>query len=184
MKYLNIGSGYKKYPGFTNIDGDKNCNPDILINLDDENLVLPIETNSVERVIAHHILEHIGSGYFRLLQELYRVCKPGALIDIRVPHHNHEVFHNDPTHKRPVTVEGIRLFSKKNNRHEIATGGTSSTLGIMFDVDFEIVAFDFVYDAFYDDILKSSQPEAIERLLREAVNTTLETHIVIAVIKD
>lgn len=179
---INIGSGYKRYPDYINIDSDINCNPDYVVNLELDKL--PFENNTVTHIIAHHVLEHIGEGYFHLLQEIYRVSKHGAIIDIRVPHHNHEVFHNDPTHRRPITVEGMRLFSKKVNKYEIETGGTSSTLGLMFDVDFEIVSFDYVYDPFYHNIIKTNTPEQNERLFREAVNTTLETHIVLTVVKE
>lgn len=181
---LNIGSGYKRIPDYLNIDADSHCFPDISINLDDENLILPFPDNSVTNIIAHHILEHIGTGYFRLLQEIYRICTEGAIIDIRVPHHNHEVFLNDPTHQRPITVEGMRLFSKKFNNHTIETSGSSSTLGIMYDVDYEIVHFDFVYDSFYDTIIKSNTPEQNYKLLRECINTTIETHIILTVLKD
>lgn len=180
---LNIGSGYKRYAGFVNVDSDKHCNPDIHINLDDENLVLPFEDNSVEEIKAYHILEHIGNGYLRLLQELYRVCKPDAILDIKVPHPNHEVYLNDPTHKRPITVEGFRLFSKKMNNLEIERNGTSSTLGIMLDVDFEVIHYNYVYDSFYDTIAPRLTQEQLIRLFREALNTTIEIEMKVMVIK-
>lgn len=181
---INIGSGYKKYPEFVSVDGDINCNPDVLINLDDKELILPFESDTVEEVKAHHILEHIGAGYFRLLQEIYRVCKPGAIIDIAVPHPRHEVFLNDATHVRPVTVEGMRLFSKKFNKYEISRGGASSTLGLMFDVDFELLTYEYVYDSFYDEILKKLGRQELERLMREALNTTIEIKMKLMVIKE
>jgi len=180
---INLGGGYKKAPGYLNVDSDKNCDPDFLVNLDDENLVLPFEDNSVTEVKAHHILEHIGQGYFKLLQEIYRVCKSGTIIDIKVPHPNHEVYLNDPTHKRPITVEGIRLFSKKFNKLEIQRGGASSTLGIMYDVDFEVVDYNFIYDSYYDNILPTLSREMLERLMREALNVTTEIEIKAQVIK-
>jgi len=179
---INIGSGYKKYKDYINLDADFNCNPDILFDL--ENDIFPFEDSSIDKVIAHHILEHIGDGYFHVLKELYRICKHGAIIDIRAPHHNHEVFHNDPTHKRPITVEGMRLFSKKYNKYEIDRGGSSSTLGIIYNIDFEIVAFDYVYDSFYNEIFKTNTQTQNIRLCREFINTTLETHIIITPIKD
>lgn len=179
---VNLGAGYKRIPGFVNVDADHNCNPDYIVDLEKDRL--PFDDSSVDTIVAHHVLEHIGEGYFHLLKEIYRVCKPGAMIDIRVPHHFHETFLNDPTHRRPITVEGMRLFSKKVNHHEIKTGGRSSTLGIMFDVDFEVVHFDFIHDAFYDEILKNGTPESNYRLMREAVNTCVEVHIVMTVVKD
>lgn len=184
MTKLNIGAGYKRYDGYINLDGDVNCKPDIIINLDDTNLSLPFEENSVDSVKAHHILEHIGSGYFKLLQEIYRVCKPGAIIDIVVPHPRHEIFLNDATHVRPITVEGFRLFSKKFNQLEIEKGGASSTLGIMFNVDFEIVDYSYVYDPFYGEIIPKLSQMELMRLMREGLNTTLEIKIKLMVIKD
>lgn len=179
---INIGAGYKRYDGFINIDQDPNTNPDYLVNLETDNL--PLEDNSVDRVIAHHILEHLGSGYFHLLQELYRVCKHGAIIDIRVPHPSHEIYLNDPTHKRPVTVEGLRLFSKTYNQMEIKRGGSSSTLGLQFNVDFEIVGFNYIHDPYYDELKKTLEKEQLQRLFREALNTTLEIQVKLMVNKE
>jgi SAM-dependent methyltransferase len=179
---LNLGSGYKRYPDFINVDADPNCKPDHLVNLETD--ILPFPDNSVDTIIAHHILEHMGSGYFHLLKELYRVCKHGAIIDIRVPHPTHEVFLNDPTHKRPITVDGLRLFSKQFNQLEIQRGGSSSTLGIMHDVDFEIIRYEFIHDPYYDEIKKTLPHAQLERLFREALNVCIEIHIQLMVVKD
>lgn len=179
---INLGGGYKRYPNFVNVDSDPNCNPDYLVDLEKDRL--PFDDNTVEKVIAHHILEHIGEGYFHLLKELYRVCKHGAIIDIRVPHPNHEVFLNDPTHKRPITVDGLRLFSKKYNNMEIERNGTASTLGIMNNIDFDIIGYEFIHDPFYDEIKPKLSRLELERLFREALNTTIEIHIKLMVVKD
>lgn len=179
---INIGSGYKRYPDFINVDADPNCKPDHIVDL--ETGALPFPDSSVDTVIAHHILEHMGEGYFHLLKELYRVCKHGAVIDIRVPHPNHEVFLNDPTHKRPIMVDGLRLFSKQFNKLEIQRGGASSTLGIMHDVDFEIINYEFIHDPYYDEIKKTLSHPQLERLFREALNVCIEIHVQLMVIKD
>jgi hypothetical protein len=181
MLKLNIGSGYKKFNGFLNLDYDHHTNPDYVVDFEHDRL--PFEDNSVDEIIAWHVLEHIGEGYFHLLKEIYRVCCNGAIIDIKVPHHFHETFINDPTHRRPITVEGFRLFSKKNNQLEIERGGTSSCLGIHFDVDFEIIAYDFMYDGFYDEIIKNNTYDQNARLMRECVNVAIETYIKLVVVK-
>lgn len=181
---INLGSGYKRYDTYINVDSDVNCNPDILLDLDDKNLIIPIADNSVSKIIAHHILEHIGEGIFKLLREIYRISKHGTLIDIRVPYHLHEIQFSDFTHKRFITVEGLSLFSKKRNYNDIKLGGTSSTLGIMHDVDFEIVSYNYIHDQFYDEIIKTNTVEQNARLLREAANVTIETHVIWTVIKE
>lgn len=108
---INLGSGHKQYQGFVNVDDDPNTQPDFLVDLEKGHL--PFDSDSVSEIRAHHILEHIGPGFMCLMQEIYRVCEHDALIDITVPHHTHEVFYGDPTHKRPITVNTMMLFSKK-----------------------------------------------------------------------
>lgn len=179
---INIGCGYKKIDDFITIDSDPSCNPDYLLNLETDKL--PFEDSSVDKVIAHHILEHLGDGYFHLIKELYRVCKHGAIIDIVVPYHLHAVYFNDPTHKRPITIDGLRMFSKIKNQRDIKDGMSTSTLGIMYDVDFEILKFDFKFDPFYKDIIDSNTDEQNSRLFRECNNVVMETHVIWSTVKE
>ena len=180
---INLGCGYDTTQDLIRIDSDKNCNPDILINLDDTNLILPFEDSTIQYVKAWHILEHIGDGFLKLMQELYRVCSANALIDIRVPHPNHDTFLIDPTHKRPILPGTFDLMSKKHNYREIKDNGHASTLGIMLDIDFEVIYYRFLYDSYYDSILNHMTKNDRYRLLREALNTTIEIIINLKVVK-
>ena len=109
---INLGSGLTKFDGFLNIDDDPLVNPDYFVQLDDVNIKLPFEDNSVEEIKAHHILEHIGEGFIPLMKELYRIAEHGCILDIIAPHHMHDVYYGDPTHKRPITVPVMYMFSK------------------------------------------------------------------------
>lgn len=180
---LNIGSGYSKPEGFVNIDCDSHCNPDILLELDDVNLILPFDDNSIDEIRAYHILEHIGIGFPRLMQEMYRVLIPGGIIDIKLPHPHHDIAIIDHDHKRQLLPESFRLFSKKYNELEIARGGSSSTHGIRYGIDFEIVDYKFTYDSFYDNIVPGMSELMVQRLFREALNVALESHTIIMAIK-
>lgn len=191
---VNLGSGFRRFDGFVNVDDDPLVQPDYIVNLEKDKL--PFDDSSVSAMICHHVLEHIGEGFISLMKEIYRVCKHGAIIDIRVPHHFHEIFINDPTHKRPITVEGLRLFSKKSNKEQIKSMGSSSGLGMKFDIDFEIAWFDYTYDVFYDGYIKEynerksegkttpNEDLAYMRLFREANNVAVETLIKLVVIKE
>ena len=193
---INIGSGYTKIDGFVNLDDDPNVNPDHLINLDDVNICLPFEDNTVDEVIAHQILEHIGDGFIPLMQEIYRVCSHGAMIDIICPHHLHENYFGDPTHKRPITVNTMNLFSKKANKRDIEAVRSNSGLGIKYNVDFEVVWFDYKFDNFYIQYLneyrireqegKLTQEEQLShiRLMREAANVASDVMIKLVVVKE
>lgn len=196
MNKLNLGSGNKRYSGFINLDDDTITKPDYVIDLDDIHLVLPFDTSSISEVKAHHILEHIGDGFIPLMKELYRVMAHGALLDIVVPHHNHDIFHDDPTHKRPITVSGMHLFSKKFNREDVARQGSSSTLGLKYNIDFEVIDFSFDYDQFYipliQDMHRKNQEGTLtqdeefffQRLMREATNVAMQTKIKMIAIKE
>jgi len=179
---INIGAGDTKLEGFITVDYDKISNPDYVVDLEKENL--PFEDNIVETVIAHHIFEHLGDGYFNCLQELYRVCKHGAIIDIRVPHPRHDSYLADPTHKRPVTPMGLQLFSKKFNQLCRKQGYASSRLGDFFNVDFEILDYRYIPD---DNVVVKyghlSQQE-LEEYANEHNNIISEIHVRLTVIKD
>lgn len=186
---LQLGSGYKKINGFVNIDNDDLVNPDYNIDLDDVNIKLPFPDNSVNEIIAHHILEHIGDGFIPLMIELYRVAENGCIFDIIAPHIQHEVYYGDPTHKRPITVNGMSLFSKKYCREHIAKYSSSSGLGLRYNIDWDLESFEFDYDQFYDGMLKDFfrrkqlnqvTPEedfGVQRLLREAWNVAMNVKI-------
>jgi SAM-dependent methyltransferase len=191
---INLGSGYKRIDGFLNVDDDPLVEPDFLVDIERDHL--PFEDNTVEEVRAHHILEHIGEGFIPLMQEIYRVCKHGAILDIVVPHHFHDNFYSDPTHKRPITVGGMYMFCQKTNKEHIEAYGSSSGMGLKYNVNFEMVWYDFEYDAFYADMVKHNKermekgllsPEdefMFRRLMREANNVAVHTMIKMKVIKE
>lgn len=179
---INIGSGGTQYPGYVTCDYDPLAKPDYLFNLETDRF--PFEDNTVEAVMAHHVLEHLGEGYFNCLKELYRVCKHGAIIDIRVPHHRHDYFFDDPTHRRPITVGGMLLFSKKHNKLCKEQGAASSRLGDYFDVDFEIVQHEIIPSGRYRDQFVGMPREEVEAYLREHSNIIEEVWMQLVVIKD
>lgn len=179
---INIGAGSTKIEGFVTCDYDKLNNPDYCFNLETD--TFPFANNSVEIVVAHHVLEHLGEGYFNCLKELYRVCKHGALIDIRVPHHRHDYFYDDPTHRRPITVGGLRLFSKKHNRLCKEQDAASSRLGDFFQVDFEILEWDYIPSQKYKEQFIGKPREEVETYLDQHNNIIEELWVKLVVIKE
>lgn len=179
---LNIGAGSKRIEGFINCDYDKLNEPDYCFDLEKD--PFPFPDNSVDTVIAHHILEHLGEGYFHCLKEIYRVCIHNAIIDIRVPHHRHDYFYDDPTHRRPITVGGLGLFSKKHNKFCKENNVSSSRLGDYFDVDFEII--EYGYNPTYDYRIESEgKPfNEIQKYILEHSNVLEELLIKLRVVKN
>ncbi len=134
---LNLGCGQKLLSGYVNVD--KFGQPDLVWDL--EVLPWPWEDNSVDEIILHHVLEHLGEttkSFLEIMKELYRVCKPNAKVYITVPHPRHDDFLNDPTHVRAITPDMLALFSQKNNREWAEVRASNSPLGLYLNVDFEV----------------------------------------------
>lgn len=179
---INLGSGPAQIDGFVNIDYDQNANPHHCLNIETD--TLPFQDNSVDFVLAHHILEHLGAGYFHALQEIYRVCKHGAIIDIRVPHPRHDAFLADPTHQRPITPLGLQLFSKKFNQHCEKNNLAASVLGEYYGIDFDILEWHYIPSEKYKQFFSDKTHEFIEEYISERNNIITEYHIKLAVAKD
>lgn len=138
---LNLGCGTRKLDGYVNVDNAPLCAPDRLVDL--ERLPWPFESASAEEIVLSHVLEHLGQApalFLGIMGELYRVCRPDALVRITVPHPRHDDYLGDPTHVRPITLAGMELFSKRKNREWQAKGQGQTPLALMLDIDFEIVS--------------------------------------------
>jgi hypothetical protein len=179
---LNVGGGYKRYPNFVNLDSDPLTKPEYLIDAGTD--TWPIPDNSVKAVKCYHVMEHIeGVGYFKFMQELYRVCADGALIEVQVPHHRSETQYGDPSHVRFVTLESLRQFSKKRNLWHTEHWKSSSGFGIKLDVDFEIVSYDLLVNARWEERFKSMSQDEIMEVSCNFNNVYDELHVVLQVVK-
>ena len=179
---INLGSGYKRIEGFVNIDDDPLVKPDYLVDIENEKL--PFDDNTVEEIRAHHILEHIGEGFLHLMKELYRVCKPGAIIDIAVPHHRHENYFGDPTHRRPITVEMFKQFSKKYCDWHQEFHGSSSGFAPRLGVDFEVSHYEYSVEKDYLHLSQEGKYDELMELAKRFNNVFVDVFIKLLVIKD
>jgi SAM-dependent methyltransferase len=105
---LNLGSGEFLKEGFINVDYYSIATPDISHDLNQ--VPYPFEDNYFELVEADHVLEHLLDP-FKVMGELRRICAPGALIHIRVPHFSRGFTHAD--HKRGFDVTFPYYFNPK-----------------------------------------------------------------------
>lgn len=181
---LNLGCGRNKLAGFVNVD--IHGEPDVKCDLEVDRW--PWADSAVAEVVLNHVLEHLGQSpavFIYVMQQLYRVCAPDALVKIAVPHPRHDHFIGDPTHVRAITPEVLSLFSKKNCEHWAKTGAANSPLAIYHDVDFEIVEKRITLEARYHEALREGTLTALEidQALRERNNVATEIRMVLKVIK-
>lgn len=112
--HLGCGNDYKE--GYINIDASKEVNPDVVWDL--ENTPLPFRDNSMDEILANHVLEHLYN-FIPLMHELHRICCDGANIKIRTPFYSSWGQFNDPTHVRFFTPFTFSYFKKSIYSHEV-----------------------------------------------------------------
>lgn len=183
---LNMGCGFNQLDGYVNVDKIEACRPDVVMDLE----VVPwtFGTDEAEEVLFNHSLEHLGQQagtFLQMIQELYRVCKPGAFVQINVPHPRHDNFLGDPTHVRVITPETLMMFSKKANLHWKEAGFANTPLALYLDVDFEIRHVEQVLEQKYLEMLQSGDvsPEALQEMMKELNNVVAEYRIKLEAIK-
>jgi len=142
MIKLNLGCGQNLKEGYINVDKFNSFSPDVVCDL--EVTPWPFESNSVDEITMYHVLEHLGADvnvFFAVMKEMYRVCAPGAVIHIAVPHPRSDSFDGDPTHVRPINQYVMSLFSKKRNLECQENGWPDTPLATYLDVDFDMAHF-------------------------------------------
>jgi len=106
---LNIGCGKNICNDFINLD--KVPFNDSVVQYDLEDFPYPFPDNHFDEIRAWHILEHL-SDLQQAMDELHRVCKPNAVLDIRVPYFSSQGAFNNPEHKRFFTWRTFEYFPK------------------------------------------------------------------------
>jgi SAM-dependent methyltransferase len=94
---LNLGAGRQARPGFYSVDLLPLPGVDVVADLNEPLELLP--DGSVDEVYSRHTLEHV-SNLLPLLAELHRVARPGARVELVVPHFSNPHAYSDPTHVR------------------------------------------------------------------------------------
>lgn len=93
---LNLGCGNKHLPDAVNLDITPDTNPDIVHDLNQRPWPLP--DNHFGEVVIYDVIEHVDD-VIASMEEVHRVCKPGALVRITVPHFSSANAFTDPTHR-------------------------------------------------------------------------------------
>ena len=175
---LNLGCGQNRLDGYVNADREPAVEPDVVMDMED--CPWPFDTGSVDEVVASHVLEHVGAdpqAFIRIMQELYRVCRGGAIIHVAVPHPRHDSFLGDPTHVRAVTPTMLALFSKRNCAEFKKAGAANTPLAVYAGVDFEMVSVDVGVEPAF-----AGHPD-LEQMKQHWYNVATEYRMVLKVIK-
>jgi SAM-dependent methyltransferase len=112
-----VGRDLPDYPDarVITLDADYRLDPDLVCVLGCNNIRLA--EDSVDVVVAHHVLEHIGkqgetTEWFYFWEELYRVLKPGGLVRFTSPLYSSTWAWADPSHTRALSPESFVFFDQ------------------------------------------------------------------------
>jgi SAM-dependent methyltransferase len=108
---LDIGCGASKQPGFVGIDYHQYGDVDVVHNIEETPWPLPDEC--AIQAVSSHVLEHInphGGVFIGVMNELWRVMKPGAQFAFVVPYAGNALYWQDPTHCNGINEVTMYYF--------------------------------------------------------------------------
>ena len=109
---LNVGCGDKKIPDSLGVDFDPASCADVIHDLD--NYPWPFPDKAFERIIAWHVIEHVRNPR-RAMDEIQRICRQGATVEMATPHYSSPDSWGDMTHYSHFSLKTFEPFYKKRN---------------------------------------------------------------------
>ncbi len=106
---LDLGCGERKINGAIGVDSRSLPGVDFVHDL--ACFPYPFGDDSADVIHANHVLEHLPD-VMATMQELWRICKPGAKVHIRVPHFTGILAWRDPTHRRCFSSDSFLYFGQ------------------------------------------------------------------------
>ncbi len=96
LQKLNLGCGKDIKAGYINLDCIKLPGVDVVHDLN--KFPWPFNDNEFEEIYCAQILEHL-SDLIKVVEELWRISKKGAILRLSVPYYHSQGAFRDPTHK-------------------------------------------------------------------------------------
>ena len=111
---LDIGCGSAKVPGSVGLDVSPDTAADIVHDLDV--FPYPIQDESFDDILLQDVLEHVQQP-IRLFEELHRIARPAACVQLRTPHFSSVLAYGDPTHRHAFSALAIRSLAEPRFAH-------------------------------------------------------------------
>ena len=70
--------------------------------------------NEFDKIHCYMVLEHLNDT-LHTINEIYRICKNNAIVNISVPHYSHTNAYADPTHKNFFAIDTFSYFTENND---------------------------------------------------------------------
>jgi SAM-dependent methyltransferase len=106
---FDLGCGAHKTEGAFGIDSVRLAGVDLVHDL--EARPYPLHDDCADEVVLNHVLEHFADP-LPVMEEVWRIVRPGGRVLIRTPHYSGRYAWNDPTHRRAFTSESFHYFGE------------------------------------------------------------------------
>jgi len=113
-RVLDIGCGSAKFPDAVGLDISPDTDADVVHDLDV--FPYPFADDSFDQVLMQDVLEHVREP-IKVIDELHRICRPGARIHLRTPHFSSVLAYSDPTHLHYFSADAIRTLANPRFAH-------------------------------------------------------------------
>jgi SAM-dependent methyltransferase len=127
---LNLGCGRKHRPEAVNLDCTPRSNPDVVHDLDAR--PWPFPDNQFEKVYAFDVVEHL-TDVVAAMEEMHRICRHDASVEITVPHFSCANAFTDPTHRHFFSRSSFHYFD------------SSHDFGFYSDARFQVVRSQLIF---------------------------------------
>lgn len=111
---LDVGCGSAKTPGAVGLDISGDTDADVVHDLDV--FPYPIADESFDQILMQDVIEHVREP-IRVMEELHRIARPGARIQLRTPHFSSVLAYGDPTHRHVFSTIAIRSLAEPGFAH-------------------------------------------------------------------
>ena len=109
---LNIGCGRKRLGEAVNLDISPDVGADVVHDLNAA--PWPFASDTFDEVHAYDVLEHV-QDVVSALEEIHRICRPGAVLHATVPHFSSANAFTDVTHRHWFGWKSFEPFDSGND---------------------------------------------------------------------
>ncbi len=112
-KTIDLGCGNAKERGAIGVDFNLSTQADVIADLNA--YPWPFPSNAFDRIICRHIVEHV-TDLMKFMEEVHRIARAGARVEIVTPHFSNRYSFTDPTHLRHLAWRSFDYFVERSHQ--------------------------------------------------------------------